>query len=303
MEYAAEPRNTCEMGRPDFAEGNPVLVSTGTKIETVTDFATADGLLTVGRTYRSDHGLDRTGVSIAYETLGMGWRSNFGWQLQLREGFRFFPWFQITAPNGSTYFYQLNSSSGTVTSRGTHSELYTVELDEPLNHPVRFDGGTFHLTMPDNTLVTFELFKLSGSSTYTEGRVTQIRKPSGYTQFFSYQTESARILSSVTDSFGRELRFTWKEVTVPGQSYSTPKAIERIDLPDGTSLHYSYGQFNPDDPYRDDGPDDTVSYTYDSNFDLSSVTNELGHQTTILSVNGRGHAAGVLRYLAFAVRG
>ncbi|WP_306143126.1 RHS repeat-associated core domain-containing protein [Roseibium sp. MMSF_3412] len=250
MEYAEEPR-TCTPDKPVLQEANPVLVSTGTKVETATDFSTADGLLQVGRHYRSDYGLDRTGVSIVYETLGIGWRSSFGWQLQLRQGFRFFPWFQITDPNGSTYFYQLNSSIGTVTSRGTHSELYTVELDEPVNHPVRFDGGTFHLTMPDNTRVTFELFKLSGSSTYTEGRVTQIRKPSGYTQTFSYQTESARILSSVTDSFGRELRFTWKEVTVPGQSYSTPKAIERIDLPDGTSLHYSYGQFNPDDPYRD----------------------------------------------------
>lgn len=42
-----------------------------------------------------------------------------------------------------------------------------------------------------------------------------------------------------------------------------------------------------------DGASDTVTFAYDGNFDLSSVTDELGHQTKILSVNGRGQPTSI----------
>ena len=234
-------KNTCKAdndAQPNPTMANPVVVASGAKIERAIDFATADGLLRIARTYRSEHGRSsREGVS--YEGLGVTWRFNFAWDLKLEPYFTSNRRFTVVKPNGAGFDFDF-STTGIATKTADSPSGLNVTLVSPTTFDatdIVNNGATFKVTDEESNEITLELYKV-GTAKYSRARVKEIKRPSGYKWTFAYVT--ANELSSITDSFNRQFTFTWVKFAYPGEASASARAVSSIVLPDGTSLNYSY---------------------------------------------------------------
>lgn len=93
----------------------------------------------------------------------------------------------------------------------------------------------------------YVLFSRAGRFDYQTGTRTLVPVEqgfaSGYRLFFAYEADDLHP-AAIRDSFGRELRLTWTDITGTGafaEREPRGKAISAIGLPDGTRLEYRYG--------------------------------------------------------------
>ena len=220
-------------------EGNPVVVATGTKVERAKDFETADGLFNLSRTYRSDQGAFKQ-IWVPNHGLGVSWRFNFAWDLKLSDIFPHAarPNFTVVKPNGASFDFKMDPS-GAITKLGYTLDGLTVTLVTSITdlNDIINNGATFKVVDQNDVEITIELYNV-GTGDYRTGRVTQIKQPSGYTWTFAYTQTNE--LATITDTFNRQFTFTWLKFAYAGEAAATARAVTSVQLPDGTSLHYTY---------------------------------------------------------------
>ncbi|MDX8525898.1 RHS repeat-associated core domain-containing protein [Mesorhizobium sp. MSK_1335] len=325
--YDQTPDGRCILNNPPQRPrcetvGNPIDVSSGAKLLSATDFATADGRFRIGRNYNSFQG----GRTFSQRSLplgsAVGWQFNFEMELQLGSfsGSPSSPTGNVTliTPDGSGYDFvlQANGSWEPRAASGAVSRNYRLEFVGSLPGnlgTIKNTSSQWRVIGPDDrtwTLQTFSDVNASPAS-YRAGRPTSIQDRDGYSQAFSYATDGS--LSSITDAFGRAATFAWSNFyisTLPNIAGSLPfpEAVREITFPDGTKAAYTY-----DPPASLSVPStsriqrlvkvewkdvsgtvvDSSSYHYeDTNFTtfLTGITDHRGIRTATYTYDSGGHA-------------
>jgi RHS repeat-associated protein len=250
-----------EPGRSNPTVGNPIVLSTGAKKIDAQDYASADGLFSIGRHYRSF----QVGPPIIYGLLPKsnprwlvaGWNFDFGFEIQLGafSGTVAAPGANtevfVAAPDGTGYGFTLNSSGqwvidpayGAANAQNNWKLQYVGTLPSDLS-TVNTTPSTWTLTDGDDNIWTFTTQSGPNGGGYVYGWPTQKTTRTGYQWNFAYNADSS--LASITDSFARKATFTWAQFYVsslaspPAGSLPYPVAVTSIGLPDGTSLAYTY---------------------------------------------------------------
>lgn len=250
------PCPTCKHGPSENPKvGNPVVVSTGAKLQHATDYEASDGQFVIGRSYRSFP----VGKSTSYETpivgLAGGWAFDFMPELQLAaySGTVTSPNVKlaIVMPDGTAYDFKMASGGALVADTATGAVYASTELKLEYvgTLPASLaDLGTassqWRLTDGSDTVWTFQTFPRPNASAYEVGRPASRVTRDGYQWTYAYRPDNS--LQTVTDSFGRTATFTWSTYFVsslaspPAGSLPYPEAVASVTLPDGTSIRYSY---------------------------------------------------------------
>lgn len=244
-------------GKPNPKTGNPVIVSTGAKYLEAVDYASADGLFRIARQYRSY----QVGRPIQQSVLpreqlrGLqgNWNFDFNREIQLGvfQGSPSSPdaTVAILLPDGTAYGFTLQPDGSWAEDAGAafSSSSGNLKLEFvgtlPSDLATVSDSPTVWRLTDRNDAVWLLETRLGPNEThYLRGWPTSMTTRSGYSQTFSYRSDSS--LETLTDSFGRMATFDWRmfEVTTrspaPAGSMPVPVAVEKITLPDGTTLEY-----------------------------------------------------------------
>lgn len=234
---------------------NPITLSTGSKGAQAKDFETADGLFSIGRSYRSLPVGRTAGARSMPQGLVGGWAFDFTYELQLGSfsGSPASPnaHLSLVAPDGTGYDFLLQADGTWIPDTATGQVWAPTDLKLeyvgtlPSNlADITTTTSTWRLTDGNDTVWVFHTFAQPNSSAYVTGRPITRTKSGGYTWSFAYNADTS--LQSVTDSFGRAATFTWYKFfittlsTPPAGASPFPVGVATITLPDGTSLRYSY---------------------------------------------------------------
>lgn len=261
------------------AIGNPIDISTGTKIQRETDYSTGGAFpLIVQRNYSS-------GPSQGGGQFGPNW-SGFG-EAKIRTVKNSGTWYvTVIRPNGERWRYQWNpvlDGTTTSTQQGMTAQLTALNFQGGQIYQLLFKDGSFEIYQLN--LAQFEANNEYDSKLWWE------ENPAGLQKTYSYDQGSG-LLESVSDDFGRSLSFTYvsdgsgriASITVPGdkefryQYDSTNGNLTRVYFPDETS--------DPDDnPFKE--------YLYENSdfiHALTGIIDENGNRYATFGYNSDGHA-------------
>ena len=238
-------------GKINDTTDNPVIIATGSKVYSKTDFVSDDGLFVISRNYRSIPIGSSTSANYLPAGLTIGWQFNFGMELQLGDfsgSVSGTPTGRVTllAPDGSGYDFNLRTT-GLFTPRassGQESFDYKVEFigTLPTNLAnVKTSSTQWRITGPDDRVWTLRTIAPRGSGgQYVVARPETVVTRDGYQWTFNYASDKS--LTSIVDTFGRTATFTWNyfyRSWVSGVA-PEPQAVDTITFPDGTSAKYTY---------------------------------------------------------------
>lgn len=239
-------------GNSNPSTPHPVLLASGAKIRSATDYASADGRFQIARNYRSFPAGSNTSLRQLPRGLANGWQFNFGMELQLGSfsGSPSSPTGNVTliAPDGSAYDYTLNSSGQFLprSASGWTSTDYRVEFVGTLPSSLSTIANSqteWRVTGPDDRVWTLKTFTRVNDNQFYYGRPTAIVERDGYAWTLNYAADTS--LTSIVDTFGRTATFTWNYfyvtfLTGVSGSAPAPEAVSTVTFPDGTSAQYTY---------------------------------------------------------------
>lgn len=249
--------------------GNPVVLSTGNKIEPELDFiATGEMGLYLQRTYN--------GYWSARGLFGSYWLSNFDYSLvPSSDGATL--WAQ--RPDGRRIKYLLDGTSG----------HYLEDKAEPIAYVVKNGDGSFTLYNEENGTEKYD----------AEGYILERRNEQGVGWTFTY---SGKYLQQVTHSSGRTVTFAWSdgvvsEVTDPAGNVYRYSYTANVF---GTGT--SYGRLAS--TTLPGAPETTIGYHYEDSRFPGALTGKsfsgVRYSTFTYDDEGRAtsteHAGGVERY-------
>jgi len=288
--YCGDSVNPTVQGPWNTMGGDPVNVDTGNLFYHVIDYSTAGpNPLQFIRYYNSIQSSNLTGgfENVFAQTLGMNWRSNYD------------NWLQI---------YPATSPTNVVAERADGQQiLFTLSgsswvTNSNLDYTLTQSGSTWTLTGPDATVESYgdggEGVAQLNTITYRDGYQQTLHYGSGITYPIevvpvifnweadlepTYATFNASYLTSVTDSYGRSLSFT----------YNDQHLIETVSTPDSLVLTIGYtsstsGGYNLTSMSYNTDPATSQTYSYTATtgpdygneplpYSLTSITDENGN--------------------------
>ncbi len=181
--------------------GDPIDVGSGNVFEQATDYSTSgQNPLSFTRYYNSLSSL----VTPATE-LGQFWRSNYDRYILI----------DTLLPNLAL----VERGDGRLLTFTISGSTWTTDADVDVT--LTHSGSTWTFTDHDDTVETYS------NVSPVEAQLTSIQLRNGYTQTLTYTSNQ---LSSVTDSYGRSLTFT----------YNTNGQISSVTTPDSTTINYGF---------------------------------------------------------------
>lgn len=190
--------------------GDPIDVGTGNVMYSVNDYATAGpNVLALNRYYNS-----QPAVSTYATELGPQWRTNYDRYLQVAPTYL------------AAYALSPGTTSNLVAERPDGSQMIffltggAYWTDTTNDATLTVSGSTYTLTLHDDTV---ETYTASGG----KGVLSSIKYRGGYTQTLAYNGSGQ--LSTVTDSYGRVLTFTY-----------TGSQLTQVTTPDSLVLTYGF---------------------------------------------------------------
>ncbi len=224
----------CGVNNTNPATSHPVIIATGEKIKTETDFAGA-GLYPLGLT-RYYHGF---GENVA-RMFGSNWTSNYDYHLYAigcdHENAGPFPKstciphsFELDTPDGNFVYTKPPALNAVTYTVANSAEMGTITFNGPYTpYGINIGVGTHY---------DFD----------STGKILDIFDASGASQTFQY---SGNNLISVTSPGNQRIQFTWNgnsvsQVTDPrGQiwtyNYNAAGMLQSVSSPDGHSTLYGY---------------------------------------------------------------
>jgi len=235
--------------------GNPILLSTGAKLEQVSDFATADGAFVIGRHYRSTPQL----LGSANESPGplytaplghiSGWAFDFAIEWHISRDIASGKGGTVHLPSGVAYHFSRSGNGFVPAGSGPTTDFAIAFVGTPPSDWSTVTAAPTQWRLTDRATGDEWLFRTfafnpnAARAVYSVGRPVHLQRKDGHAFDFAYGPMGE--LVSITDGFGRSAAVTWRHyrrtalANIAG-SLPVPEAIAAIALPDGTSLHYSY---------------------------------------------------------------
>ena len=246
---ASNSPSGCSSCPGSVSVGNPIDLGSGNKFEQAVDYSTSgQNPLSFIRYYNSL----ANPATLAVD-LGLSWRSNFD---------RFIL-------NNSTTSNQalVERGDGRLLTFTLSGSTWTTDSDVDIT--LTQSGSTWTLTDHDDTVETYSSIPNVGA------HLASIQLRNGYTQTLTY---SGNQLSSVTDSYGRSLTF----------SYNSNGQMSSVTTPDSTTINYGYTTVstgvNLTSVTFPTSPASTVTYVYGN----TSLPNAL---TSLVDENGNTFAS------------
>ena len=319
--------------------GNPINVITGEKKQTVTDFATADGLMSLTRHYNSAPYGKYAGMRHSLIMLGNNW--SFANLPVLWPDRNYSGTDNLFFSYADGYAVQLEGEN-LLPERlvaGHGAPRYSAEYTDGLVNPPYGTARTIAVTSRNGTIYNFELPAYDTNSVKTlQAKLVSADFGSGYHHTYDYYSHGK--LKSITDTFGRTMEFSYKTVTYKKydalgnlidelyENISSTTAVpvedeislvDRVTLPDGTYVQYSYDALSAFDAewdvprrlgaaHRYTAADQLIkseSYHYDDDrlpFALTGITDDAGIRYASWTydnssrANSSEHAGGVNRF-------
>jgi RHS repeat-associated protein len=262
-----EPGDSPVAGPPKLKVGNPICLDSGAKELSQQDYATADGLLSVQRSYRSRlRDPNRTKTPSEIPSFGDNWHglipgrlSVYGLNMENVE-------YLSTTATLKRFGGSSNSSQQWNFTAYDLTRLKLTKIGATTDERVAFLQQNVTSVTPTGDLRLaysngdYILFSRTGTYDPLSNRryLVPVEKglASGYKLYFDYNDLSQNPFK-IRDNLGRQMLLTWTEIgwtsTIasgihksPGQTtaparMTQEKAITGISLPDGTSLAYTYG--------------------------------------------------------------
>lgn len=263
----AKEQRTDEKTKCGDTAGNPVVLSTGNKLEREFDFSSSGEMgLFLRRTY--NHYWSATGL------FGSHWLSNFDYSIAPSTDRS---WLWLQRPDGRRIKFIRNATG----------DRWNEEKPEAVAYIVPSGDGGYILHGEDNGVERYN----------AEGYVLEVRNEHGIAWAFRYD---GKYLQDVTHSSGRTVRFTWSNgqlvrVTDPaGGFYDFTYTANAL----GTGRHRLASATLPGAPAT------TVAYHYEDSRFPGALTgksfNDVRYSTFAYDAEGRAirteHAGGVERY-------
>ena len=237
-------------GYPSLATGWPIDILTGAKMFRATDFSTADGSLKLERFYASsEYGgipwiMSKTPASIAGN-----WRFWFQRELQLgNSGGSWSQYAELETADGGSFAFSYNRTYSFMAPY--QPDYSTVQTDYTLGFVGTWPSNLSTVTSassewtvhdPDDSVWLFQTYLNPIDGIYDIAHPLSVTLRGGMAWTFAYGTYNE--LTSVTDSYGKTITFTWTywDPSTLGLSQPiTPIAITSASLPDGTSISYAW---------------------------------------------------------------
>jgi RHS repeat-associated protein len=250
---------------PTNRTGDPVDLSTGIKIDTMTDvsFGGARGALSLTRIFSSDMFGAPSGPSPIVGRFGRGGKDSY--DIKLTGTFGLGAAGRVVFPeerNGRLFSYTRIDPDGALvfTSTGTISHLGRIVR--------QLTNGTFEVKSAQGEVLRFD----------SSRRLTAMVDRNGNTTTLSYTGSN---LTAVTDPVGRSITF----------AYNAQNVVERVTDPLGRRWLYTYGTTGSDPQLETvtDPLDIVVRYTYSGR--LTSITDGRGIVVKELAYDSLGRVS------------
>ncbi|MFZ3289674.1 MAG: hypothetical protein WA191_22880, partial [Telluria sp.] len=280
------PTPTCSPNEPGFAVGNPVMVSTGVKIQSEVD-PVGGASFNISRTYRSVR------IPLWQPTAGIGWSFSFERQFRVYPSSKGKPPYRVDIVTGDGTYIEFRFDNGRYVSASNSADLLVPATE-------KYDEWTY-----TGFSGKIDSFKQFGKRFLL---VSSLEKE-GTGMYFSYDADMK--LKSISDSFGRLLEVTWSDPNGIGSISAKESSIkyhyeQQMLTPDraipemirilGITLHDASGDMVGDYRYHYEGDDDGPR------FFLSGITDANGDRFATYSYDGSGrvllseHAGGAERH-------
>ena len=223
--------------------GNPVSLDTGTKVQGELDYASADGLVVVSRTYRSrEFNANNFNPTVFDREFGIGWSGLVPGHI-IVSGFEAEQFYYVTENGTATSFS--SDSAGVLQARDKTRATLSYVGTPPADRADYFRRQEQSASNAEEMLLSFAdggsvTFRRVG--TFDQANSQRLLVPvtktdaSGYKVFYHYP-DVGPLPDVITDSFGKQTSMSWTTDAVP--------AIGQITLPDLTTLSYTYSQPSP----------------------------------------------------------
>jgi RHS repeat-associated protein len=249
VECACEPGGKPQSAPDTPTAGHPISITSGYKILAERDYESADGLLTVDRSFVSRPGDGWKLVMPGYLVVGTN-----GSEISFHSMAGGYDDFVPTNGSLSTWtFTQPNFFGDPIsTSRHRLSMITTPMVGRDVyfadTNVDETDPAEMRLDKANGEYILFRRVNIAGPILGQRLMVpVEAGQPGGYTRWFDYGDDGP-FPYRIRDSFDRELELSWDDVD--GVQVSTPfrlaKAISEIGLPDGTRLEYEYDRNGSD---------------------------------------------------------
>jgi hypothetical protein len=267
-----------------LSRGNPCSITTGEKVESVTDYRGAGAFpLEFVRSYRTQLAYNQSAHQFA--PVGIGWRASYFQRIDYRANYGT-PLAYVERQGGRRMFRQ--SGSAFIGDADANERL--VRLLDGSGNPV----GWKYTTAEEVT----ELYDV-------DGRLTSLTDRAGNTQTLAYAATTDVVPQSVTDANGNALQFEYYAADDFGQTGALFARLKKLTLPGGSTINYTFGTWNrlTSVTYADGA---SVTYHYEGTgstalFLLTGITDEAGVRYSTFTSSGpyaqsTEHAGGVEKY-------
>lgn len=294
-DFQSRPDNC---GTSNVRVGNPIELLNGIKRFYKDDFTSADGGLSLARTFVSHRGSAMLARYAAETPKGLAnWLYDFQYEIQIPSTFDGFQRISLFAPDGGAYAFAKNSAGALVSvdAQNNPQTNYTLALVGTWPSNPRTAKTYWKMVDDQDGVWLFETFLDAAVGAYQTARPTSHTTREGLVQTFSYSTDG--VLNQVQDNRGKTITFTWIGTTLEGE-----RAISQANLPGGNRIEYVYGAVEGNSPERllsatlkDSAGNvlDKTSYDYDNETFTNYVTgvrdrNNVLRWTATYDANGRG---------------
>lgn len=211
---------------------HPIALLAGNKIFEADDFTSADGGLSLKRTFASRGYIGRGGWDAPRGLTN--WLFDFQYEVQLSEYFDASGSVTIMDPKGGVYNFVRQSSGVTLPEDDQSNKQVFYSLSMVGTPPTNPKYAKTYWKMVDDKDDTwlFETFQDPVNGWYLLGRPTSHTTREGLVQTFTYTPEGK--LTKVQDNRGKEITFDWVSAG------SEALAITQANLPGGYKLLYNY---------------------------------------------------------------
>jgi RHS repeat-associated protein len=246
----APPMDDCQNkgATPLGATPNSIDLVSGAKGFRAIDYRTADGALSLARSYTT---LLAAGSpsKLAAVPLGLAnWRFWFQVELHLSIDWVSLNVVTVVLPGGSGFSFQRQTDGSiepyTSSTYPLKQTDYTLTFDDPWPpNPDTITDAKTHWTLRDpyDGVWSLETFADVSTGLFTVARPVRVTRRGGLQLDFQYGTSNQLI--SITDSFGKTIGFEWNLIdpqAVGGTGAVLPGAISQANLPGGNKIRYSY---------------------------------------------------------------